>query len=109
MARISRRSASLVTLRKSRERTFSPRMLSLASRPALLDVDEALGATSFEPFSHLDVDRVDYYHPQKRKFVTPCPSAGSIVVWDFRVLHRGNPNTSLDRSRPCLYSTLAVP
>ena len=37
----------------------------------LLDVHEELGATSFEPFSHFDVDRVDYYHPQRRKFVTP--------------------------------------
>jgi len=76
---------------------------------ALLDVHEALGATSFEPYSHLDVDRVDYYHPQRRKFITPTPGAGSIVVWDFRVLHRGNANRTEDELRPCLYSTLAMP
>ena len=42
-----------------------------------------------------------------RATVTIAAPAGSIIFWDFRVLHRGLPNTTIHCHRPMLYCTVA--
>ena len=39
---------------------------------------------------------------------TLSSAAGGILLWDFRIFHRGLQNTTKNRPRPVLYATVAV-
>lgn len=78
----------------------------------LIDVSTKNGTTEFIPGSHNDVvfekcmiellNQPDDHHLAVRAEV----SAGSLIVFDVRVLHRGLANASMDE-RPMLYFTMA--
>jgi len=90
----------------------------------LVDVHgEACGPTQFYPGSHAswradtytplsnaqsgtetDVDSQELHLPH----CTPLLDRGSVLAFDYRVIHRGTPNTS-DASRPVLYIVFSKP
>jgi len=80
----------------------------------LVDVDPNSDGTQFWPESHLDEDalscalRID--HDGDSEFLnsleSPGCAAGSLLIFDYRVVHRGRPNTS--RDRPMAYAVIAT-
>ena len=67
----------------------------------LVEMNDLHGSTSLWPGSHRWPRRDDAVEPQ-----TPVIPAGSCVLWDFRLYHRGTPNRST-RHRPFVYATYA--
>ncbi|MDB6168798.1 MAG: putative protein involved in biosynthesis of mitomycin antibiotics/polyketide fumonisin [Verrucomicrobia bacterium] len=73
----------------------------------LCDVDEELGPTQFIPGSHragrppLPEDNDAQGNPsfEGRKLVSSCGKAGTLVLWNDQVWHRGGPNVSDGRIR----------
>lgn len=84
----------------------------------LVDVNADNGGTEFCPGSHFLTAGVPEIYEQSPKHVDeigwrgrPLPlavPAGSAVIFDYRLLHRGLANRT-DRSRPILYLTFAAP
>jgi len=69
----------------------------------LIDMNAARGTTELFPGSHRYVNLKD-----SDVSVAPEVPAGSCVMWDFRLLHRGTENRSADW-RPLLYMTYSKP
>ena len=65
----------------------------------LVSVDDDLGPTQFLVGSHL---RGDVTEPISPPFAGPSTDVGDVLLFDYRVIHRGVPNVS-DRDRPVLY------
>ena len=73
----------------------------------LVDLDDArCGATQYYPGSHLQ--RVDY-SSQGTKWCMPTPARGSMIAFDYRLIHRGGANTrpSGGPSRPMMHIVYA--
>mmetsp|Transcript_11757 Transcript_11757/g.20473 ORF Transcript_11757/g.20473 Transcript_11757/m.20473 type:complete len:363 (-) Transcript_11757:335-1423(-) len=80
----------------------------------LVDLAPALGPTELRPQSHFltrDLKRqwlVAYAKKQIQQPVTPILKAGSVLAFDYRLLHRGLANTS-SQPRPVLVLTYSKP
>lgn len=78
----------------------------------LVDVTDELGPTEFRPTSHHFSNRsFRAMLPSMRKYpiVRATVPAGSAVIFDYRVLHRGTANKSATCARPILCFTFAKP
>lgn len=79
----------------------------------LIDITHDLGPTEFRPGSHVytrDLARMMLLAKVKKTLREPqCPAleTGDVVLFDYRVLHRGRANTSADVIRPVLVLTYA--
>lgn len=71
----------------------------------LSDVTEALGPTEFRLGSH---GYGNLQGPDGGPGVAPCPKAGSVLIYDYRIEHRGLANCA-ESPRPLLYLTYAKP
>lgn len=69
----------------------------------LVDLSLRNGPTEFVVGSHI----LDYDDYDKSKVVTPQVAAGTPIIFDYRLGHRGLANTS-DTSRPVVYCTYAA-
>ncbi len=67
----------------------------------LIDMNDSHGTTALWPASHRWKERNDEVPP-----IAPDVPAGSCMLWDFRLLHRGTENRS-ERHRPVIHSTYA--
>ncbi len=73
----------------------------------LCDVDEELGPTQLIPGSHragrppTEADNDAHGNPtyEGRSYVNSCGKAGTLVLWNDQVWHRGGPNLSAGRTR----------
>lgn len=74
----------------------------------LQDVDEALGPTEFFPQSHVnknaskineDVEKASKRFP----VIAPSLSFGDILLYDYRICHRGTQNLCINKTRAMLY------
>jgi Phytanoyl-CoA dioxygenase (PhyH) len=75
----------------------------------LSDVAEANGPTELIPSSHFQTrsaGTVKLRSDQLRSPVTPLLNLGDILIFDYRVIHRGGPNLS-ESNRPLLVLTLS--
>jgi len=69
----------------------------------LVDLFQAIGATELVPRSHFV-----YNYDCRATPVLPCPKAGEVLLFDYRLKHRGMANNS-DAPRPLLYLTYSKP
>ena len=74
---------------------------SLSVFVPLVDLTPANGPTEFQLGTHVKANLVA---PQRHALA--CCPAGSLVVYDIRVMHRGGPNVS-DAKRPVVYLTFS--
>lgn len=73
----------------------------------LVDISEENGPTQFILGSHLKSFGIEDDEEESEAMSVTC-KAGTAVVFDYRVLHRGAANVT-DEDRPCLYFTYAKP
>lgn len=99
--------------------TDGPHLDILAHQPChclnifipLVDINMLNGPTEFRPASHFitrDFARLflaSYVSKRLRSPVIPCLSRGSLLIFDYRILHRGRANNSLD-PRPLIAVTI---
>mmetsp|Transcript_33529 Transcript_33529/g.107108 ORF Transcript_33529/g.107108 Transcript_33529/m.107108 type:complete len:660 (-) Transcript_33529:314-2293(-) len=72
----------------------------------LTNVDEGLGPTQFLLGSHVAAqDDPRFVEPiRNTPYAAPCLDVGDVVLFDYRIVHRGGPNKSSPaRPRPLLY------
>ena len=74
---------------------------SLSVFVPLCDLVPSNGPTEFQLHSHVKANLV---RPQAH--ATACCTAGAMVMYDTRIMHRGGPNAS-DTDRPLVYLTLS--
>jgi ectoine hydroxylase-related dioxygenase (phytanoyl-CoA dioxygenase family) len=74
---------------------------SLSVFVPLVDLVPSNGPTEFQLATHIKAKLVV---PQRH--VVACCPAGSLVVYDVRIMHRGGPNASVDE-RPVVYLTFS--
>jgi ectoine hydroxylase-related dioxygenase (phytanoyl-CoA dioxygenase family) len=67
----------------------------------LVDMNDRHGTTAIWPRSHRWKTRDEKVVPE-----APDVPIGSCILWDFRLMHGGTPNTS-ERHRPIVYATYA--
>lgn len=86
---------------------YSPHEHNFGTFISLTDVTKEMGPTEFLPHSNRDYL---FYFTQYTKFFDDCetleaplPSAGDIIIWDYRTLHRGVRNEADPGFRPYLY------
>lgn len=81
----------------------------------LTDVPLDLGPTEFRPGSHVYTRNLAPLllaakaRQQLRPPVAPTLRQGDVLLFDYRVLHRGKANRTLDQDRPILVLTFAKP
>mmetsp|Transcript_3375 Transcript_3375/g.4912 ORF Transcript_3375/g.4912 Transcript_3375/m.4912 type:complete len:463 (-) Transcript_3375:19-1407(-) len=77
------------------------------------DISEELGPTEFCVGSHFGSIAKEIMQPKSTKFehssVGPLLNCGDVLIYDYRICHRGTSNLSIDRTRPMLYLMYARP
>jgi len=74
----------------------------------LVDINDLCGPTQFYPGSHSASRQHLYEEPCARPAATPLLAAGGVLLFDYRLIHRGTANNA-DFKRPVAYFVMAKP